>query len=315
LPTQKSNPLSTTHHTDIIRAEAERLGFGWVGFARAEQMQPEARRLEAWLNQGFQGEMSYMERNFEVRTDPRRLVEGAKTVVSLVYNYYTDEKQTDADAPKISKYAYGKDYHDIIKVKLRELLAFIHTEIGEVAGRCFVDSAPILERDWAQRAGMGWTGKNTLLIHPKKGSFFFLAELVLDLELCYDDPMRDFCGTCTRCIDACPTAAISPEGYLVDGSKCISYLTIELRNALPAEFLGKMDNWAFGCDVCQDVCPWNRFSKPHAEPNFEPHPDLLHLKKQDWIELTEDVFKQIFQKSAVKRAKFAGLQRNIEFLK
>ena len=303
-----------THHTHIIRTEAERLGFGWVGFAQAEQMQPEARRLEAWLTQGFHGEMGYMERNFEVRTDPRRLVEGAKTVVSLVYNYYTNEKQTDETAPKISKYAYGKDYHDIIKAKLRELLAFIHTEIGEVAGRCFVDSAPILERDWAQRAGMGWTGKNTLLIHPKKGSFFFLAELVLDLELCYDDPMRDYCGTCTRCIDACPTAAISPEGYLVDGSKCISYLTIELRDALPVEFKNLMENWAFGCDVCQDVCPWNRFSKPHAEPNFEPHPDLLHLKKQDWVELTEEVFKQVFQKSAVKRAKFAGLQRNIRFL-
>jgi epoxyqueuosine reductase len=301
-------------NTDLIRNEALRLGFEWVGFAKAEQMQPEAQRLEDWLSQGFQGEMSYMERNFEVRTDPRRLVENAKTIVSLAYNYYTNAEQTDADAPKISKYAYGKDYHDIVKIKLRELLAFIHDHIGEVAGRCFVDSAPILERDWAKRAGTGWVGKNTLLINPKKGSFFFLAELVLDLELCYDNPMRDYCGTCTRCIDACPTAAISPQGYLMDGSKCISYLTIELRDALPAEFQNKMDNWMFGCDICQTVCPWNRFSTTHKEPNFEPHPDLLNLKKQDWVELTEDVFKKVFQKSAVKRTKYEGLKRNIDFL-
>jgi epoxyqueuosine reductase len=306
--------MTATEHTVLIRNEAQKLGFEWVGFAKAEQMQPEARRLEAWLNQGFHGKMGYMERNFEVRTDPRRLVEDAKTVVSLVYNYYTDAKQADETAPKISKYAYGKDYHDIIKEKLRALLAFIHTEIGEVAGRCFVDSAPILERDWAKRAGAGWIGKNTLLINPKKGSFYFLAELVLDLELTYDDPMRDFCGTCTRCIDACPTAAISPQGYLMDGSRCISYLTIELRDALPTEFQNKMDNWMFGCDVCQDVCPWNRFSKPHAEPLFEPHPDLLNLKKEDWTELTEDVFRKVFQKSAVKRTKYEGLKRNIDFL-
>ena len=306
--------MSPIQYTALIRAEAQRLGFEWVGFARAEQMQGEARRLEDWLNRGFQGEMAYMERNFDVRIDPRRLVEDAKSVVSLVYNYYTPEMQADPDAPKISKYAYGKDYHDIIKEKLRALLAFIHIEIGEVAGRCFVDSAPILERDWAKRAGMGWVGKNTLLIHPKHGSFYFLAELVLDLQLDYDDPMRDFCGTCTRCIDACPTEAISPQGYLVDGSKCISYLTIELRDALPKAFENKMDNWMFGCDICQDVCPWNRFSKPHNEPNFEPHDDLLTLTKNDWIELTEDVFKQIFQKSAVKRTKYEGLRRNINFL-
>ena len=306
--------MSPIQYTALIRAEAQRLGFEWVGFARAEQMQGEARRLEDWLNRGFQGEMAYMERNFDVRIDPRRLVEDAKSVVSLVYNYYTPEMQADPDAPKISKYAYGKDYHDIIKEKLRALLAFIHIEIGEVAGRCFVDSAPILERDWAKRAGMGWVGKNTLLIHPKHGSFYFLAELVLDLQLDYDDPMRDFCGTCTRCIDACPTEAISPQGYLVDGSKCISYLTIELRDALPKAFEGKMDNWMFGCDICQDVCPWNRFSKPHNEPNFEPHDDLLTLTKNDWIELTEDVFKQIFQKSSVKRTKYEGLRRNINFL-
>jgi epoxyqueuosine reductase len=243
------------------------------------------------------------------------LVDDAKTVVSLVYNYYTTATQHDITAPKISKYAYGKDYHDIIKAKLRTLLAFIQDTIGAVNGRCFVDSAPLLERDWAKRAGMGWVGKNTMLINPKHGSFYFLSELVLDVELAYDDPMRDYCGTCTRCIDACPTAAISPRGYLMDGSKCISYLTIELREAIPEAFEGKLDNWMFGCDICQAVCPWNRFSQPHEEPAFEPHPDLLQLTKQDWVELTDDVFRQLFKQSPVKRTKYEGLMRNIAFLK
>lgn len=276
-------------------------------------MQPEARRLENWLQQGAHGKMTYMENHFDLRTDPRKLVADAKTVVSLVYNYFTPETQVE-DAPKISKYAFGTDYHFVLKEKLRELLHFIHTEIGEVGGRCFVDSAPVLERDWAARAGVGWIGKNTMLIHPKRGSYFFLAELIIDLPLLYDEPMRDYCGTCTRCIDACPTNAISPKGYVMDGSKCISYLTIELREAIPSEFKGKLDGWAFGCDICQEVCPWNRFSKPHTEPQFAPHPDLLTLTTRDWQELTSEVFTKLFKKSAVKRTKLAGLQRNIAFL-
>lgn len=297
-----------------IRQEARRLGFDFVGFARAEYMDEEARRLEQWLHQGMHGQMHYMNNHFDKRVDPTKLVEGAKTVVSLTYNYHTEQEQKDPEAPKISKYAYGKDYHFVIKRKLKDLLHFIRENIGEVNGRCFVDSAPVLERDWAKRAGIGWVGKNTLLIHPKAGSYFFLAELIIDLELVYDHPIKDYCGTCTRCIDACPTEAISSDGYLVDGSKCISYLTIELREAIPESFKGKMDNWMFGCDICQEVCPWNRFSKPHQEPEFEPHPDLLEMKKRDWEEITEEVFRKVFKKSAVKRTKFEGLKRNIGFL-
>lgn len=306
--------MNVAQHTRLIREEAHRLGFAFVGFARAERMDEEARRLEAWLQQGFHGKMGYMENYFEQRVDPRLLVDGARSVVSLVYNYYPEKKQVDPQAPQLAKYAYGEDYHFVLKSKLRALLEFIQTEIGEVNGRCFVDSAPVLERDWARRAGTGWVGKNTLLIHPKAGSFFFLAELILDLELQYDGPIKDYCGTCTRCIDACPTDAIAPQGYLMDGSKCISYLTIELREALPESFRGKMANWMFGCDICQDVCPWNRFSQPHQEPAFEPQPDLLDMTKADWEDLTEEVFQKVFRRSAVKRAKYGGLRRNIEFL-
>lgn len=278
-------------------------------------MDEEARRLEAWLRQGFHGKMSYMENHFDLRTDPTKLVPGAKSVIVLMHNYFPKEKQTDPAAPKLARYAYGEDYHFVLKRKLKDLLHFIRENIGEVNGRCFVDSAPVLERDWAKRTGIGWTGKNTLLIHPKAGSYFFLAELILDLELAPDSPLRDHCGTCRRCIDACPTDAISPEGYLLDASKCISYLTIELRDAIPGEFQGKMENWAFGCDICQEVCPWNRFSKPHDEPAFEPHPELMAMSKRQWEEVTEEVFKQIFKKSAVKRTKFEGLKRNLQFLK
>lgn len=306
--------MNVAQHTRLIREEAHRLGFAFVGFARAERMDEEAIRLEAWLQQGFHGQMDYMENYFEQRVDPRLLVDGARSVVSLVYNYYPEKKQVDPQAPQLAKYAYGEDYHFVLKSKLSALLEFIQTEIGEVNGRCFVDSAPVLERDWARRAGTGWVGKNTLLIHPKAGSFFFLAELILDLELQYDGPIKDYCGTCTRCIDACPTDAIAPQGYLMDGSKCISYLTIELREALPESFRGKMDNWMFGCDICQDVCPWNRFSQPHQEPAFEPQPDLLDMTKADWEDLTEEVFQKVFRRSAVKRAKYGGLRRNIEFL-
>lgn len=300
----------------LIQQEAQRLGFAQIGFAKAAHMDEEARRLEAWLQQGMHGNMQYMENHFEKRVDPTKLVEGAKTVISLTYNYYTDQDQVDPSAPKISKYAYGKDYHFVIKDKLKSLLHYIQENIGEVHGRCFVDSAPVLERDWAKRAGTGWIGKNTLLIHPKKGSYFFLAELILDLELEeYDHPMKDFCGTCTRCIDACPTDAISPEGYLVDGSKCISYFTIELKEAIPDEYKGKFENWMFGCDICQEVCPWNRFSQTHQELAFEPHPNLLKMNKLEWEEITEEVFQKVFKDSAVKRTKFAGLKRNIDFLK
>ena len=299
---------------NLIRDEATRLGFSFIGFAKARQLDKEARQLEQWLNQGYHGEMHYMENHFEKRIDPTKLVPGAKSVVVLMHNYFPKEKQNE-NAPKIARYAYGEDYHFVLKRKLKDLLLFINENIGEVHGRCFVDSAPVLERDWAKYAGVGWTGKNTLLINPKAGSYFFLAELIIDLELEPDSPMKDYCGTCTRCIDACPTDAISPEGYLLDGGKCISYLTIELKNAIPESFKGKMENWMFGCDICQEVCPWNRFSKPHQEPAFKPHPDLLEMEKQEWEEITEEVFQKLLKKSAVKRTKFKGLKRNIEFLK
>ena len=303
-------------YSDKIREEAYRLGFGFVGIAKAEQMDEEARRLEAWLNQGLHGKMGYMANHFDKRIDPRKLVDGAKSVVTLLFNYFTDEKQTDSNAPKISKYARGKDYHLVVKDKLKDLMHFINDEIGEVSGRVFVDSAPVLERDWAKRSGTGWIGKNTLLINPKAGSYFFLAELIIDLELVYDSPMKDYCGTCTRCIDACPTEAISPEGYLMDGSKCISYLTIELKDEIiPPQYKSQMEGWMFGCDICQDVCPWNRFSKKHDEPQFEPHSQLLEMTKEEWFDITEDVFKEIFKNSAVKRTKYEGLKRNIDFFK
>ena len=260
--------MTKTKHTHLIRTEAQRLGFEFVGFARAQRLEEEARHLEEWLELGMHGQMHYMANHFEKRVDPRKLVEGAQTVICLMYNYYSPVQQQDPEAPKISKYAYGKDYHFVLKRKLKDLFFFIREQIGEVNGRCFVDSAPVMERDWAKRSGIGWTGKNTLLIHPKAGSYFFLAEIILDLELEYDHPIKDYCGTCTRCIDACPTEAISPEGYLVDGSKCISYFTIELKEAIPEEYRSKFENWMFGCDICQEVCPWNRFSKPHQEPGF-----------------------------------------------
>lgn len=298
----------------MIENKALELGFMHMGVARAEQMDEEARRLEGWLNQGKHGKMGYMANHFDKRTDPRKLVDGAKSVISLTYNYHSEAVQSDADAPKISQYAYGRDYHWVIKDKLKSLLAYIREEVGEVNGRCFVDSAPVLERDWARRSGVGWVGKHTLLLHPKAGSYFFLAELIIDLELATDDPIRDYCGTCTRCIDACPTEAISPQGYVMDGSKCISYLTIELKDAIPDEFKGKMEGWVFGCDICQQVCPWNRFATQHTEPKFEPHADLLDMSKQDWEEITEEVFRKVFKKSAVKRTKYAGLKRNLRFL-
>ncbi len=307
--------MDTAQRSHIIKSLAYDLGFSFVGIAKAEFMEEEAFRLENWLKEGRQGKMHYLENHFDKRVNPSLLVPGAKSVITLLYNYHNPEKQKDETAPKISQYAYGKDYHHILKAKLRLLLEHIQQQIGQtVAGRAFVDSAPVLERDWAKRSGTGWVGKNTLLIHPKAGSYFFLTELIIDLELDYDGPIKDYCGTCTKCIDACPTEAIDAEGYVMDGSKCISYLTIELKEALPSEFQGKMDNWMFGCDICQEVCPWNRFSKRHQEPDFEPHPDLLEMSKSEWLEITEETFRKIFKKSAVKRTKFSGLQRNIAFL-
>ncbi|PSG90636.1 tRNA epoxyqueuosine(34) reductase QueG [Aurantibacter aestuarii] len=300
-------------YTKLIKAEAKRLGFLSCGISKAGFLEEEAPRLERWLKSNAHGEMQYMENHFDKRLDPTKLVEDSKSVVSLLLNYYPSEEQNE-NSYKISKYAYGQDYHHIIKSKLKELHQFIETEIGEVSGRAFVDSAPILDKAWAAKSGLGWIGKHSNLLTQKVGSFYFIAELIIDLELEYDHITTDHCGSCTACIDACPTQAIT-EPYVVDGSKCISYLTIELKNQIPTEFKSKMDDWMFGCDVCQDVCPWNRFSKPHQEPLFHPKPELLSMSKKDWEEITEDVFKKVFQKSAVKRTKFSGLRRNINFLK
>ncbi|MCR8556457.1 tRNA epoxyqueuosine(34) reductase QueG [Mucilaginibacter sp. BJC16-A38] len=302
-------------YSQLIKNEAKNLGFMFCGISQAEFLEDEAPRLEQWLKKGMHGEMQYMENHFDKRLDPRLLVDGARSVISLGLNYYTELEQSDPFSPKISKYAYGSDYHLVIKDKLKQLLQQINEKIGEVGGRAFVDSAPVLDKAWAKKAGLGWIGKNTNLINQKSGSFFFLAELIIDLDLEYDiAPTADHCGTCTRCIDACPTEAIVTP-YIVDGSRCISYLTIELKNEIPQEFAGKMDNWMFGCDVCQDVCPWNKFSVLNSEPAFAPHPDLMTLNKKDWQEITEDVFQKVFKNSAVKRTKFGGLKRNISFLR
>jgi len=301
-------------NTQLIKAEAHRLGFSFVGFSKADFLEEEAPRLEKWLKDKHHGEMSYMENNFDKRLDPRLLVEGSKSVISLLYNYHSNQIQSDSSAPKISTYAYGEDYHFVVKRKLKSLLYFIQEKIGEVDARVFVDSAPVLDRAWAKKAGLGWVGKNANLINKNQGSYFFIAEVILDLDLSYDSSIQDYCGTCTKCIDACPTGAII-QPYVVDGSKCISYFTIELKEAIPQEVKGKMDNWMFGCDICQQVCPWNSFSLQHNEPAFNPHPDLLSMSKGDWEDLQEDTFKELFRKSAVKRTKFEGLKRNITFLR
>ena len=299
-------------HTELIKEEAKRLGFLSCGISKAEFLEEEAPRLESWLQANMHGEMKYMENHFDKRLDPRKLVDDAKSVISVLLNYYPAEEQQEGTY-KISKYAYGQDYHHVIKAKLKELMSFIEEQIGEVNGRAFVDSAPVLDKAWAAKSGLGWMGKHSNLLTQQLGSFYFIAELIVDLELEYDSPVTDHCGSCTACIDACPTEAIV-QPYVVDGSKCISYLTIELKNEIPSSFQGKMDDWIFGCDVCQDVCPWNRFSKAHREPLFNPHPELLTMTKKDWEEITEDVFKRIFKRSAVKRTKYSGLKRNIKFL-
>lgn len=307
--------MSLSANTRFIKEAAHRLGFAHCGIAKADFLEEEAPRLEQWLAGNMHGKMHYMEKWFDLRLDPRKLVPGAKSVVSLLVNYYPKESSLSQTVPKISRYAYGKDYHKVIKDKLQMLLHEIHEKAGEVNGRCFIDSAPILERAWAAKSGLGWIGKNSNLISKQNGSYFFIAELILDLELEYDLPASDYCGTCTRCIDACPTDAIIKPN-VVDGSRCISYFTIELKEnfPIPPAMKGKMDDWVFGCDVCQEVCPWNRFAKPHGEKNFEPSEEMERIKKSEWKEITEEVFNKVFGKSAVKRAGYRGFKRNLEFI-
>lgn len=304
--------IHTTTHT--IKTIASGLGFSYCGIAKAEALDEDARRLESWLKSGMHGGMQYMENHFDLRVDPRKLVPGARSVITLLHNYYPEQQQ-NPNTPHIAKYAYGKDYHEVIRAKLRGFLASVNEQIGEVQGRGFVDSAPVLERSWAQRTGAGWIGRNGNLITKQGGSFYFIATLIVDLELLYDDPFaKDFCGSCRKCIDACPTEAILP-GKVVDGSRCISYYTIELKEALvPDEAKGKFENWLFGCDICQDVCPWNRFSKPNQEPEFHPIPEVLNLSTKEWESLSEDSFRKIFKDSPLKRAKFSGIRRNLQLI-
>lgn len=305
--------LRSHEYVQFIKREAKALGFLSCGIAKAGFLEEEAPKLEEWLRQGRHGQMKYMENHFDKRLNPTLLVPGAKSVITLLFNYYSEEKQQDASAPKISQYAYGEDYHHVIKQKLRQLLEHLRDNIGAIEGRVFVDSAPVMDKAWAQKAGLGWVGKNTNLIAKSTGSFFFIAEIISDLDLPADLPVADHCGSCTACIDACPTDALTAP-YEIDGSKCISYATIELKEAIPTHFQGKMDGWMFGCDVCQDVCPWNRFARPSDEPAFRPSAELLEMNQRDWEELTEETFRRVFKKSAVKRTKFQGIQRNIRFL-
>ena len=308
-----STDILANKRTSIVKAIAKDLGFDFCGISKAEQLSEEAFQLENWLNKGMHGQMSYMENHFDKRIDPRQLVPGAKSVISLLFNYYTNTIQDDPESPKLSMYAMGEDYHFVIKRKLFLFLDQIRLQIGDVEGRVFVDSAPIMDKAWAKRSGLGWIGKNSNLINKQQGSFFFIAELILDLNLEADGPIKDYCGSCTRCIDACPTEAIV-EPHVVNGSKCISYFTIELKDQIPESWKGKFDDWMFGCDVCQTVCPWNRFSKQHQEPAFDPDSEMIGMKKADWQELTEETFNRVFGKSAVKRTGFLGLKRNIDFI-
>lgn len=308
---KKFNPSAATQ---LVKQLSRELGFSYCGISKAGFLEEEAPRLEEWLKRGYHGKMKYMENHFDKRLDPRLLVPDAKSVISLLYNYYPKRDLAKNDNFKIAKYAYGEDYHYVIKDKLKEMLYRLQEKTGQISGRAFVDSAPVMERAWAKRAGLGWIGKNSLLLNRSMGSFFFLAELIIDLELEYDGPIKDYCGTCTACMDACPTGAI-PEPQVVDGSRCISYFTIELKEEIPTEVKGKFENWIFGCDICQDVCPWNRFAQPHNETRFDPPDGLENFQQQDWIELTEEVFQKLFPKSAVKRTGFKGLKRNIDFNK
>ena len=305
----------TANYTAFIKQTSKELGFAFCGIAKATRLDDDARRLEEWLSKGMQGTMQYMENHFELRIDPTKLVPGAKSVITLMLNYYPSVKQKE-DAAKVSKYAYGRDYHEVIREKLNLFIQLIKENMGDINGRGFVDSAPVLERTWAQQSGLGWVGKNGNLINKQSGSFFFIATLICDLDLEYDAPFaKDYCGTCTRCIDECPTNAILPD-KIIDGSKCISYFTIELKDALIDENMkGKFDNWMFGCDTCQDVCPWNRFSKPTTETNFTPIPEILNLSTKEWNEMSEETFKEVFKHSPLKRTKFAGIQRNLKFIR
>lgn len=299
---------------NYLRERAAFHGFAQVGIAKADFMEPEARRLDAWLNKGYHGNMDYLAEHFEKRVDPRKLVQGAKSVISLLFNYAPEEAIEQEDNYKIARYAYGKDYHRFVKKRVRRLLRDLESKVGKLEARFFVDSAPVLERDWAKRSGLGWIGKNTLLINKTKGSYYFLAELILDLELEYDHPIKDYCGTCTRCIDACPTDAILADGYILDSSKCISYLTIELKNGIPERFQHQMEDWIFGCDICQEVCPWNRFSTPNTESRLTPNTHLRTMRKKDWEAMSEELFDEVFLGSPIKRAQYPGLKRNINFL-
>jgi epoxyqueuosine reductase len=304
---------STAAHTNLVKTLATQLGFSFCGISKAEFLKDEAPRLEEWLKRGYQGKMNYLENHFDKRLDPTLLVPGAKSIVSLVYNYFPKKDINQDDKLKIAKYAFGEDYHFVVKEKLKNFTQLLQEQIGEIHGRAFVDSAPVMERAWAQRGGIGWIGKNSLLLNKQMGSFFFLAELIIDVELDYDGPIKDYCGTCTACMDACPTDAI-PQPYVVDGSKCISYFTIELKEAIPNDVKGKFENWIFGCDICQDVCPWNRFSSPNKESKFEPPSNLEGMSAKDWTEITEEVFEKLFQNSPVQRTKLEGLKRNISFV-
>lgn len=302
--------LHKSHYTAWIKAEALRLGFSFCGISKAEFLEQEAPLLEQWLSEGKHGQMAYMENHFDKRLDPRLLVPGARSVISLLFNYAQPERVQSQDGIKISSYAYGEDYHYVVKDKLKLFMQSIQEQVGPVEGRAFVDSAPVMDKAWAKKSGLGWIGKNANLINKSQGSFFFIAELIVDLELEPDGPIKDYCGTCTACIDACPTEAIvSP--YVVDGSKCISYFTIELKDSIPSSYHGAMDNWVFGCDVCQDVCPWNRFSKPHQEPRFSPNQAMLRSTREEWLEMTEEGFKGLVKRSPLQRTKLEGMKRNV----
>lgn len=303
--------MGITSNTHLIKSISRELGFSFCGISKAEFLEEEAPKLEEWLKRGYQGKMSYLENHFDLRLDPTKLVPGAKSIVSLVFNYFPETDLSDGAPFKVARYAYGQDYHFVIKDKLKLLMEQLTEQVGNVDGRVFVDSAPVHERAWAAKSGLGWIGKNSLLLNREMGSFFFLAEMILDLELEQDGPIKDYCGTCTACQDACPTDAI-PEPFVVDGSRCISYLTIELKDAIPEEFKGKTENWIFGCDICQEVCPWNRFSKPHQEPAFQPQ-GWEDFSKKEWEEMTVEVFQKVFKKSPIKRTGFEGMKRNIKF--
>jgi epoxyqueuosine reductase len=298
-------------YSDLIKSEAQRLGFADCGIAKATLLHTESANLKEWLNDGRHGDMQYMGNHLEKRINPQKLVDKAKSVISVIYNYYPSHTQQEATY-KISKYAYGKDYHFILKDKLRSLFSYLQGIIPEVQGRAFVDTAPVMDKVWAQKAGLGWIGKNTNLINPRLGSYVFIGELIVDIELDYDTPIKDYCGNCRKCIDACPTGALTGP-YQIDASKCISYITIEKKGELPSEFQNKMNKWIFGCDACQDVCPWNRKAIPHQTEELKPHPDLLKFKDEDWENLTKEKFNELFRKSAVKRTKYSGLKRNINF--